>query len=396
MEKHDTIKPLFDLPDASELLSQFQRLVLQKKYTEAISFGKRKFKNGAPPYTYYIGMALCYSEMNKHIEAVKILSKAATLFPDNADVYYYLGTNHFVLENYEETEECFLKSLELTPSEKRIERSECLNNLGVLYWNDLRREEALDCWKDAVKENPFNSKAQENIKEFSNEYGEPKAANRLFDELNHFQIIHRKKYFELKAKNEFDSIEEIEEWTEITTRKWNEIMEAKIHDISSMSSVQKTDLYSNVAIDYSMMEKKINREQPKKKSEKSPANKSKLFRKGFSFIDEDMLIFLPLTVPILSLSGLEKERFEAIANGAKATEEEEELFFWAFDFLESVLESATNIPANKKKQLLIEAKHIALEVLDEVDAEDAIKMTKDLCCDFLGDLTSLRMNNRNR
>ena len=65
MEKEDTINPLFDLPDSSELLAQFHSLISQKKYSEAISFGKRKFKNGALSFTYYTGLSICYSEMNK-------------------------------------------------------------------------------------------------------------------------------------------------------------------------------------------------------------------------------------------------------------------------------------------------------------------------------------------
>ena len=393
MKERDTINRLFDLPDAAELLAQFQSLIFQKKFVEAISFGKRRFKNGVPSYTYYTGLSICYSQLNKPREALKALTKAETLFPNNADIYFSLGATHFDLENYEEAEACFLRSLELSPADKRIERSECLNNLGVLYWSDFRREEALDCWEAAVKENPFNNKAQENIKKFSNEYGEPKAANQLFDDLYHFQNIHRKKYFELNAKTDFDSMEEAEEWTEITAQKWNEIMEAKLLDIGSMTPAQKTQLFKSVTIDYSMIGKA---KKSKKNSKKSSSDKSKSFRKGFSFLDDELLPFLPLTVPILSLSGLEKERFEKIVNGAKATEDEEELFLWAFDFLESVLESITDIPPANKKKLLSEAKQTALEILDEYDAEEAINMTRELCHDLFGDLSSLKLNKRLR
>ena len=396
MEKEDTINPLFDLPDSSELLAQFQSLISQKKYSEAISFGKRKFKNGALSFTYYTGLSICYSEMNKPQEALKILAKANILFPENADIYYYLGLNHFDLENYEEAEECFLKSLELSPSNMKIERSECLNNLGVLYWDDLRKEEALDCWKDAVKENQFNNKAQQNLKEFSNDYGEPKAANQLFDDLYHFQNIHRKKYFELKAKTDFDSIEEVETWTEITSMKWNEIMEAKLDEIKYMTPVQKTELYTNISIDYSTMGKKNKLNKSKKNSTKNLADKSKSFRKGFSFLEEELLVFLPFTVPILSLSGLEKERFEELVKGAEANKDEEELFLWAFDFLENILESISEDVSDKKKQLLFEAKQIALEILDEVDADDAINLTSELCQNLLGNISELKVNKRHR
>lgn len=394
MEKQDTINPLFNLPDFNELLTQFKSLILQKKYTEAISFGKRKFKHGAPLPDYYTGLAICYSETDKPKEAIKILTKAETLFPDNADVYYYLGSNHFTLENYDAAEVYFLKSLEISPPERRIERSECLNNLGVLNWKVLKREEALSYWKDAVRENPFNTKAQQNIKEFSNDYGEPKAANQLFDDLYHFQNIHKKKYFELKSKTDFDSMEEVEEWTEITSLKWNEFMEEKLHDFNLMTPIQKTELYNNITIDYSIISKKNNPKQSKKNTKKSSADKSKSFRKGFSFLTEDLLVFLPFTVPILSLSGLEKERFEEIVKGAKATDEEEELFFWAFDFLESVLGSVTNIETDEEKQLLLEAKQIALEILDENDADDAINMTRELCHNLLGDISALKLNKR--
>ena len=253
MEKADTINPLFDLPDSSELLTHFQNLISQKKYAEAISFGKRKFKNGSASYAYYTGLSLCYSELNKPREALKTLTKAESLFPDNADIYYYLGITHLHLENYDEAEDCLLRSLELTPVNKKIERSECLNNLGVLYWNDFRREDALDCWKDAVKEYPFNDKARENIKELTNEYGEPKAANRLFDDLCRFQNIHKKKYFELNGKTEFKSIKEAEAWNEITSQKWNQLFEAKQSEIDSMTPAQKTELFNGINIDYSLI-----------------------------------------------------------------------------------------------------------------------------------------------
>jgi tetratricopeptide (TPR) repeat protein len=393
MDQQDTIKPLFDLPDSFELLAQFQSLIFQKKFKEAISFGKRKFKNGAPSYTYYTGLSICYSQLNKPKEAIKVLDKAVTLYPDNSDIYYYLGQYYFDLEIDEEAEEYFLKSLELTPADKRIERSECLNNLGVLYWSNFRKDEALDCWKDAVKENPFNNKAQENLKDFSNEYGEPKASNSLFDDLYHFQNIHKKKYLELKAKSDFDSIEEMEQWTELTAKKWNEIMEVKIPELSSMTSVQKSVWFNSITIDYSMISKA---KKTRKNANKSSSDKRNSFRKGFSFLDADMLVFLPLTVPILSLSGLEKERFEEIVKGSRATADEEGLFFWAFEFLETVLESATKVSVDKQKQLLYEAKQIALEILEEVAADDAINMTRELCHDFLGDLSGLKLNKRYR
>jgi len=396
MEKQDAINPLFDLPDSSELLAQFHNLIFQKKFAEAISFAKHKLKNCTTSYTYYTGLSICYSQTSKPKEALKILAKAVILFPENADVYYYLGSTHFDLDNYEEAEECFLKSLELSPANKKIERSECLNNLGVLYWNDLRREEALDCWNGAAKENPFNSKAQENIKEYSNDFGEPKAANRLFDDLYHFQNIHKKKYLELKAKTDFDNIGEAEQWMEFTTKKWNELMEAKLHDIDSMTPVQKTELFNSVTIDYSIIDKKNKSKQLNRNSKKSSANKSKSFRKGFSFLDQDLLLLLPLTVPILSIFGLEKDRFEDIANGSKATDEEEELFFWAFDFLEAVLESVADIPSVTKKQLIFKAKQIALEFLDEQDADEAIDMTIELCNDLFGGLSKLKLNKRLR
>lgn len=393
MEKQNQIIPLFDLPDSSELLTHFQNLIFQKKYAEAISFGKRKFKNGSASHTYYTGLSICYSELNKPKEALKILAKAESLFPDNADVYYYRGIIHLDLENFEESENCLLRSLELSPSNNRIERSECLNNLGVLYWNDFRREEALDFWKDAVNENPFNDKAQENLKEFSNEYGEPKTANQLFDDLYHFQNIHKKKYFELNGKADFSSLEEAEVWTEISTQKWNELIEAKFHDIESMTPAQKTELFDSINIDYSSINKG---KKAKKNSKKSSAQKNISFQKGFSFLDEELLFFLPLTVPILSLSSLTEERLKKIANGAIATDEEIELFLWAYDFIKSIIESTENINTIKKKNALLQAKQIAMEILDEADADQAISMTTELFNDLFGNLSSLKLNKRLR
>lgn len=386
MKKQNTIKPLFDLPDSEELFAHFNSLILQKKYADALNFGKSKKTDFASTYNFYIGLAICYSGIEKPKEALKTLIEAAAIFPNNSDIYYYLGSAYFDVKNYEDSEKCFLRSLELFPESKKIERSECLNNLGILYWNDLRREEAVNSWKASVKENPFNNKALENIKEFVNEYGEPKASNQLFDDLYHFQNIHKKKYFELTAKNKFDSIEETEDWFEIVTKKWHDTVETILPEIGSMTSSQRTTLYESVTIDYSTIGKKL------KSKKKSPKETSKSFRKGFSFVDEVLLQFIPLTIPILTIYGLEKERFEEIAGGAKATEDEEDLFFWAFDFLELILEASTDVSAAEKKSLLLEAEQIALEYLDEDDAEDAIRLTRELCHDLFRDLASIKLN----
>lgn len=117
---------------------------------------------------------------------------------------------------------------------------------------------------------------------------------------------------------------------------------------------------------------------------------------NFSFLDEDELPFLPLTIPILSLSGIGKERFENIVNGSKATDVEKDLFFWAFDFLETILECVAADSSITKEQLILDAKQIALEILDEQDANEAINMTRELCNDLIGDSSRLKLNKRLR
>jgi tetratricopeptide (TPR) repeat protein len=170
---------------------------------------------------FYILNSVAHLQINQNNQALQILKLAEEKFPKDYEVFFHLAKIHEELNDYPNAEKYYRKSYELTPHKFKDARSDCLNDLGALYWEINFRDKALEYWQLSVNENPKNTKAKMNLENCSNKYGEPEFADKLRNDINHFRIIQTEKYFKLKKIKEFSDMKEAAQILSIIQSAWN-------------------------------------------------------------------------------------------------------------------------------------------------------------------------------
>ncbi|MFH1198473.1 MAG: tetratricopeptide repeat protein [bacterium] len=316
---------------------------------------------------------MAYSELGKYHKALELLKTAEKKFPDSFEVLYYLGENCREIEEYEEAEKYLLKSYEITPEERKLSRSECLNELGVVYWDMHHREDALEQWKLALMENPKNIPAIENLRNFTNKYGEPTSISPLMDDIFHFQKIQFDKYNMGKAQLEFKSIEEADKIVNLISHVWNKVVAPQQEKLDTMTPTQITRWFKSITINFD--ETKIVKIKKKSKERKKDDVELHRLNHKFSFLPEDGISLVFLVSAFLDEAGLSNERFAKIMDNVRPTKEEKELLIWAYDLGETLVKSFNVGDEEESEDLLDEAMDIAAEYIDEEQFQNAIQVT---------------------
>ena len=63
----------------------------------------------------YLSVVVSFTESGQNLEAVKICDRLSSQYPENADVYFLRGINHYVLEDYKRAIDDFGRTAELDP-----------------------------------------------------------------------------------------------------------------------------------------------------------------------------------------------------------------------------------------------------------------------------------------
>jgi len=89
-------------------------------------------------------------------EAIRLCNKCLEIFPDGLFYYYYLGYAHYQLKNYQEAIDTYLKGLQIIPAEDRQLRSDFYGQMGDIYFQMKKPEEAFAAYEEALKYNERN------------------------------------------------------------------------------------------------------------------------------------------------------------------------------------------------------------------------------------------------
>jgi tetratricopeptide (TPR) repeat protein len=157
------------------------------KYQDSFDLASRYLQQnpGSEPAHKIVGMNEYM--LGRPQEALRHVKRATELAPNDADAFYYLGRLHFSTDNVTAALSDFQRALELDPSSVRtenqlgqtyealgrwpdaeraylkaieIERSQAKKsewpyfNLGVMYLNTMRAEEAVAYLQEALRRNP--------------------------------------------------------------------------------------------------------------------------------------------------------------------------------------------------------------------------------------------------
>lgn len=64
----------------------------------------------------YLRIISEFTTNQQYLEAVKVCDRILEEYPENADLYYLRGINHYLLEEYEKADQDFTKTLQLQPN----------------------------------------------------------------------------------------------------------------------------------------------------------------------------------------------------------------------------------------------------------------------------------------
>jgi len=204
-----------------DMLAKINKLLMDGNYKKVIEETEKAIIKYPGNRFFYIMKSIAHSQINQKEEALMTLKQAEEKFPTDYEIPFQLAKIFEDYRDYPNAEIHYRKSYDLTPKKYKDARSDCLNDLGALFWELNLRDTALEYWELAIKEYPKNKKAKDNLKNCTNKYGEPVSANKLFDDMYHFQIIQTQKYFKIKNKTEFSSEEEANKIIRIINETWN-------------------------------------------------------------------------------------------------------------------------------------------------------------------------------
>ncbi|MCL4540047.1 MAG: tetratricopeptide repeat protein [Bacteroidetes bacterium] len=364
-------------------LRRLDKLIEQRKYRIALPFVRELVAKFPEDTIVHVGLALCLSETGQRSEALDVLQAADRRFPNDYTILYHIAETQNELEAFEDAERTYRKSLDLTPASCHVERSECYNGLGVVLWRQHKKGEALEVWKLAIRENPKNRMAQGNLRELTNQYGEPLAVSQEMDDLFHFINVQQELYLKGLDKPEFSAKQEAETFFTAVKEVWNAQVAERGKELDTMTPEEKTKLFRAVKVDHSRISESSGSATPKRVSGKTRRrttlgqNELKLqamMNERFDFLPSytGTLVMIAGSRALIA-AGMEPERCVAFVKGeAKATEEEKDIILWAYDLIKTLVIADTRKDTPEETGLILRAMSIAKEFLSEEEAVDTV------------------------
>ncbi len=362
-------------PPEIQKLQEVNSLMMDGNYKKVIEEGKKAISKYPNNSLFYISVSIGYSQIGNTKEAFRVLKQAEKKFPSDYEVLFQLAKVYEDKSEFNNAEICYKKSYKYTPKDKTQSRSDCLNDLGVLYWNQHRKFEALEQWKLAVAENPKDKKAKRNLKDFTNEYGEPAAVSPLMDDVFHFQKIQTEKYFKSHKKNNFSTKEEADKIIGIISTVWNQQIAPDKDKIDRLPAKDKSQWFENVKIDFSktkpMKMQDMNQgdlnfaddEFPENiiLDEREIVNTLNEINDAVDYLPPYSILLLPFLSPLLVKAGLKQKRVEEILEKNNPREEELEILQWAVEIGDIMIEIVETKKLKEKEILREEAVEVAAD-----------------------------------
>ncbi len=231
-------------------LVRIQALMDKGRFRQAIPVVSQFLQRYPDNVIPYILLSTCQSEIGNSNEALATLQEGEKQFPDHFDLLYHIAETFIELKDYEKAEKYFRRSLDSTPTKLREEMSGCCVGLGVSLWEQHRRSDALAMWRMALKFDPDNEVAKRNLAELTNQFNEPAAPSKIFDDLYHFQNIHKERYLNQCGRKEFTAIREAEKVMEAIRIAWNTRIAPLGNKVDAMTPAEKTALFRSVEFDF--------------------------------------------------------------------------------------------------------------------------------------------------
>lgn len=126
--------------------------------------------------------------------------------------------------------------------------ADAYQNLGCSLWELGQENEAIEAWKTCLEYDPNQKCAKRNLKEFMNEYGQPKS-HRGLDDVFAFSDMKHREYLSANGKEEFDDLKEANKAMDKIMKAWNGQIAPKYgRKLDHMRTGEKLKLFENTKV----------------------------------------------------------------------------------------------------------------------------------------------------
>jgi tetratricopeptide (TPR) repeat protein len=357
-------------------------------FAQALKIAKRLMKRHPDDPAFYGVASKCQIEVGLPKEAERLLRSALQRFPDDGLLLHNLGVALIELDRPQEAETHFRKAIQVTPLRSVRDRAQTYCLLGEALWIQARRNEALAAWQEALQECPDHEDAKQYLRDYVNEYGEPKAPSKAFDDLYHFYSIQKARYFGERNRKDFESVAEANAVLAVMQGSWNEQIAPRAKELETMTAAEKTALFSSITIDFTK-EPKENAPPPilpprgNTDGSLQPTPEELALMEAF----DSAFPFLPpggggLTVlyglPALVATGFREQRLKQFIKGkAKATPDEQQILEWASDLVSTIMDAVETEDTEEQVQLMLDATEIAARKLPGYAVSGVVREIRD-------------------
>ena len=184
---------------------------------------------------------------DKKVESEAILKKVLEIDPNYPEALYLSGIKAGKNGDYWEAAKLIQRAIDHQVKDAHNELAEYYQNLGSSLWILNLRFDAFRAWEKAVELNPKQEMAKDYLKKYSNEYGQPKAPSKKFDDFYAFQSVKIEEYLKKGNKKNFDNLDEAQRIVEEILKIWGSVL--KERDLSKLSPEEKLNVFRETKID---------------------------------------------------------------------------------------------------------------------------------------------------
>lgn len=354
-------------------ISSFDKInkALEKeKFDEVIELSKKAIKKFPKQVLFYTVHSIGYSQKGNTDEALIILSDALKIFPGNYEILYQTAKVFEDTEQYDKAEEYFNKSFKATPENNHEAKSDCMNELGVIMFNQGKETKAIKYWEKALELNPDNSNAKLNLYEnlLDEEDEDFNEYDLLEEDFELFEYVQMRIYLAEHNRKKFKSEEE-----EINVKShiyayWTNSIVGQIDTLESLDEDQKAMWFNSIVIDFSGPVPEII----------MPVIDNPYYKemsKKLSFLPANGISFIMLAYPFLNAVGISMDDIEDILDEDEISAEDTEKYKWAYEIGERFYKLS-----DSKSELEFEKRHneiikIASQKLSKKKAEKVFMIT---------------------
>lgn len=154
-------------PEDTELKLMYGSLLMAQKKEDEAKFQFQLVTEMDPSneaaWQQLLNMALKREDIP---EVIRICTKCKEVFPESPEYYFYLGIGYYIQEKYQESLDTYYAGLKIIPEENGVVKSNFYGQIGDLYYQMKKMDEAYKAYDEALKYNENNAPVLNNYSYF--------------------------------------------------------------------------------------------------------------------------------------------------------------------------------------------------------------------------------------